>query len=156
MFSSHLCSLHWLCPSSQAVVLLRVWVVCLGGGWPSPPATNRKSFIKKTGWASNKQERLANLEYLWPACSLPATTPRQTWQEMFLQCLGKGLLETRSQNSAEPNIKSTDASVRRATKKSAGQRSAPRLYLARNLIADGDDAAVSQLKHAHHFTWHDV
>lgn len=93
------CSPQWSAPSLQVFLLLVVslfWAVCLGWGWLSPPEDNPAAHLKCVyAVTAGQAGSWANL----PVYSPPATTPLQTWLELCLQYLGKGLHETPGLNA---------------------------------------------------------
>lgn len=102
-------------------------------------------------WLQDKQLSGANL----PVYSPPATTPLQTWQELCLLYLGKGLHETPGLNAGRCTcaISNTKGSMNRT---SHSQVMDLLSHLARDLVADRNNAAVGQLQHTDHLTGHHV
>lgn len=89
-----------------------------------------------------------------PVYPPPPTTPLQTLLELRLLYLGKGLRETPGPNSGRctcapwEHPRKYTRNITRVTDLLS--------HLARDLVADGHDAAVGQLQHTDHLTGHHI
>lgn len=145
------CSPQWSAPSLQVFLLLVVslfWAVCQGWGWLSPPEDNPATHLNRVyAETAGQTGSWANL----PVYSPLATTPLQTWLELCLLYLGKGLHETPGLNSGRRTcaIENTKGRMYRTSHPQAMDLLS---HLAWDLVADGNNAVVGQLQHTDHLT----